>query len=310
MGVRNELWRYSQIVPTHDIIIADISNWDKNNNILMGRLYNYLGENFRWMANGELYLTGYRAGDFNLSMEIKKSFEWEKGVASWLISGSIINRQPSFWYEQWGGNHFEWYNDLNKEFRIDIGTSFIYPTRNTELKLNYAIIDNYTGFDEYAMPFQHQGGLSVAAITAKKEFIAWKFHLNMDILAQKSSNTEILDLPLFSTRTAGFFEHLFRFKKTNGRLNTQLGIEVFYHTLYNSYAYMPVTGRFYNQSLVKTGNYPFINAFLNLKLKRTRIFVMFDHLNSGFLSYNYLLTPSYPLNVRMLRYGLAWTFYN
>ena len=310
VGVRNELFRYSQIVPTHDTTIADTSSWNKNNNVLVGRLYNNVGERFRWMANGELYLTGYRAGDFNLSGEIRKSFGWEKGTASWLITGSIINREPSFWYEQWGGNHFEWHNDLDKEFRIDVGTSFIYPARKTELKLNYAIIDNYTGFDEYAIPFQHQGGLSVAALMVKKEFKAWKFHLSTDILVQQSSNTDILDLPLLTTRSAGFFEHLFRFKQTNGRLNTQLGVDVIYHTLYHAYAYMPATGRFYNQSLVKTGNYPFINVFLNLKLKRTRIFIMFDHVNSGLMSYNYLLTPYYPLNIRMLRYGLAWTFYN
>ncbi len=310
VGVRNELFRYSQIVPTHDTTIADTSSWNKNNNVLVGRLYNNVGEKFRWMANGELYLTGYRAGDFNLSGEIRKSFGWEKGTASWLITGSIINREPSFWYEQWGGNHFEWHNDLDKEFRIDVGTSFIYPARKTELKLNYAIIDNYTGFDEYAIPFQHQGGLSVAALMVKKEFKAWKFHLSTDILVQQSSNTDILDLPLLTTRSAGFFEHLFRFKQTNGRLNTQLGVDVIYHTLYHAYAYMPATGRFYNQSLVKTGNYPFINVFLNLKLKRTRIFIMFDHVNSGLMSYNYLLTPYYPLNIRMLRYGLAWTFYN
>ena len=310
VGVRNELFRYSQIVPTHDTTIADTSSWNKNNNVLVGRLYNNVGEKFRWMANGELYLTGYRAGDFNLSGEIRKSFGWKKGTASWLITGSVINREPSFWYKQWGGNHFEWHNDLDKEFRIDIGTSFIYPARKTELKLNYAIIDNYTGFDEYAIPFQHKGGLSVAALMVKKEFKAWKFHLTTDILVQQSSNTDILDLPLLTTRSAGFFEHLFRFKQTNGRLNTQLGVDVIYHTLYHAYAYMPATGRFYNQSLVKTGNYPFINIFLNLKLKRTRIFIMFDHVNSGLMSYNYLLTPSYSLNIRMLKYGLAWTFYN
>ncbi len=310
VGIRNELHRYSQIIPTHDSTKADTSVWNKMNNVLVGRLYNNVGEKFGWMANGELYLTGFRAGDFNLSGEIKKSFGWEKGTASWLITGSIINRKPSFWYGQWGGNHFEWYNDMNKELRVDVGTSFIYPARKTELKLNYAIIDNYTGFDENAMPFQHSGGLSVAAMVVQKEFITWKFHFNFDILVQKSSNMEVLDLPLFTTRSAGFFEHMLRFKQTNGKLNTQLGIEVFYHTLYHSYAYMPATGRFYNQSQEMTGDYPFVNLFLNLKLKRTRIFLMFDHINSGLLSYNYLLTPSYPLNIRMLRYGLAWTFYN
>jgi hypothetical protein len=115
---------------------------------------------------------------------------------------------------------------------------------------------------------------------------------------------------LATIRATGYFEHLFNFKNTNGQLNTQIGAEVLYHTLYNPYSYMPATGRFYRQDQVQTGNYPFINVFLNLKLRRTRIFLMFDHINSGLMGYNYYMVPTYPMNIRMFRYGLAWTFYD
>ncbi len=73
---------------------------------------------------------------------------------------------------------------------------------------------------------------------------------------------------------------------------------------------MPATGRFYRQDLVTSGNYPFLNVFLNVKLKRARIFLMYDHLNSGWMGYDYFMIPHYPQNARMLRYGIAWTFYN
>ena len=116
--------------------------------------------------------------------------------------------------------------------------------------------------------------------------------LTTDLLIQKSSNAEVLDLPLAAVRATGYFEHLFNFKKTNGQLNTQMGAEVLYHTLYHPYSYMPATGRFYRQDQVQTGNYPFINVFLNLKLRRTRIFVMFDHVNSGFMGIRLLYDPN------------------
>jgi hypothetical protein len=73
---------------------------------------------------------------------------------------------------------------------------------------------------------------------------------------------------------------------------------------------MPSTGRFYRQENFETGNYPFLNVFLNIKLRRTRIFVMVDHINSGLMGYEYYMIPAYPQNVRMLRYGIAWTFYD
>lgn len=310
VGLRNEIFRYSQIIPTHGTMFADTVVWNRSNNVLVGRLYNNIGDKFRWIATGELFLTGDRAGDFNLNGEISKSFDWKKGRASWLITGGIANRQPSFWYEQWGGNNFKWNNNFNKEFRIDLGSAFSYPARKAELKFNYAIIDNYTDFDTRALPSQNSGGLSVAALTVRKELRAWKFHLATDVIIQKSSNTDVLDLPLVTVRSAGYFEHLFRFKQTGGRLNTQLGVDVTYHTLYHPYSYMPATGRFFRQDQANTGNYPFLNVFLNFKVKRTRVFIMFDHVNSGFMGFNYDMISSYPMNIRMFRYGLAWTFYD
>jgi hypothetical protein len=310
VGLRNELFRYSQIVPTQSIPASEVRNWNKSNNVIVGRLFNDIGEKFRWTATGELFFTGYRVGDFSLKGLISESFLWKKGPARWDITGGVENIQPSFWFEQWGGNIFEWHNNFLKEFRIDLGTRYSYPARKTDLKFNYAIIDNYTDFNTYALPSQHTGGLSVASLTVSKEFIAWKFHFSTDLLIQESSNPDILNLPLFTTRTAGFFEHLFRFKQTNGKLNVQLGADVTYHTNYYAYSYMPATGRFYRQDLIKTGNYPFINVFLNLKIKRTRFLLMYDHVNHGLMGNNYFMVPSYPMNVRMLRYGLAWTFYN
>jgi hypothetical protein len=313
-GIRNEIFKFYSIVPVPYVFHANQSVYNRTNNTLVGRLFNNIGDKFRWVATGELVVTGYRTGDFNLNGEIAKSFDWKKGRASWLITGGIANRLPSFWYERWGGNHFKWNNNLSKELRMDIGSDFSYPARKAEIKINYAIIDNYTDFDTLALPSQHSGGLSVASLMVKKELRVWKFHLASDVMVQKSSNADVLDLPLVAVRSAGYFEHLFRFKSTGGKLNTQLGADVTYHTLYHAYSYMPATGRFFRQDKVTTGNYPFINLFFNFKVQRTRVFIMLDHINAGMMGekirYNYDMIPNNPMNIRMFRYGLAWTFYD
>jgi hypothetical protein len=314
VGIRNELLKFSYFVPVRFPYNANTSVSNRVSNVLIGKLYNSIGEKFRWIATGELYLTGYRAGDFDLNGEIAKTFNFKKGIAAWLITGSLQNTQPSFWFDQWGGNNIEWNNDFRKEFRIDLGTSFNYPARKTELKFNYAIIKNYTDFDTTKLPSQFSGALSVASVTLKKEVHLWKFHIASDIIVQKSSNFRILDLPLVTTRSAAYFEHLFRFAKTGGKLNAQLGADLTYNTVYHPYSYFPATGRFYRQDRITAGDYPFINLFLNLKIKRTRIFVMFDHVNAKLMGqsirYNYYMVPDYPMNGRMLRYGLSWTFYD
>ena len=310
VGIRDEILKFFSIIPIRYTLqpISGISN--RNSNILIGRLYNNIGEKFGWLATGELYLTGYRVGDFNLNGQISKSFDWKKGRASWLLTGSVMNRQPSYWYQLWGGNNFEWRKNLHKEFRIDVGSVFKYPARKTELKINYAIIKNYTDFDTTAHPSQYSGGLSVASATLKNELKAWKFHFASDIIIQKSTNSNILDLPLATVREAAYFEHRFKFNKTGGRLSLQLGADVTYNTLYHPYAYMPATGRFYRQDNVLAGDYPYVNVFLNFKVKRTRVFIMFDHVNYGLSGSQYDMVPTYQMNTRMLRYGLSWTFYD
>jgi hypothetical protein len=310
VGIRDEILTFSYIIPTRYTLHATSGGSNRNSNVLIGRLYNNIGDKFRWLARGELYLTGYRAGDFNLNGEISKSFDWKKGRASWLLTGSMMNRQPSFWYQQWGGNNIEWNKSLSKEFRIDVGSTFRYPARKTELKFNYAIIKNYTDFDTTAHPSQYSAGLSVASVTLKNELRAWKFHLASDVIIQKSTNSNILDLPLATVREAAYFEHLFKFAKTGGRLSFQLGADVIYNTKYHPYSYMPATGRFYRQDKVIAGDYPYVNIFLNFKVKRTRFFIMFDHANYGLSGSKYDMVPTYPMNTRMLRYGLSWTFYD
>jgi hypothetical protein len=317
-GIRNEILNYFQYftrdIPKQALTAGDAVKWKQVNNALVGRLYNGIGEKFKWFATGELYLSGYKAGDFNLNGEIVKSFDLKKGRAAWLITGGILNRQPSFWFSHWQSNNFIWNENLKKEFRTDLGSAILYPARRTSIKFNYTVIKNYTDFDTTASPSQFSGGLSVAALTVSKGMKAWKFHLDTDVILQKSTNDAILDLPLATVRSAGYFEHLFRFKKTGGKLLTQVGVDVTYNTLYHPYSFMPATGRFYRQENSEAGNYPFVNAFLNFKLKRTRVFIMFDHLNYGKMgtknANNYDMVPGYPMNITMFRFGLAWTFYN
>ncbi len=309
-GIRHEYHKYGQIVPTFDTNVVDTMSLRHNNIALLGKLYNDIGDNFRWEADGELYLSGYRSGDFLINGEITKRFDFRKGEATWTVTGSMANSQPSFWYSHWGSNHFVWDNNMDKEFRTDVGSSFSFPARNFEVDFRYAIIDNYTYFGNEATPTQYAKPLSVTSLTVSKRMAFWKFHFDNDLLLQVSGAPEVVDLPLVSVRSTFYFQHLFRFESTGGRLNTQIGAEVTYYTEYSPYAYMPSTNLFYTQTDYTAGNYPFIDVFLDLNLKRARIFIMYDHVNQGMMGYNYYHVPFYPLNIRMLRYGLAWTFYN
>jgi len=312
-GLRNENFWFSQIIP-EEINIADTASWFRGNNVLIGSFSNNIGKKINWTVDGEMFIDRYRKGDYILNGVATKSFDFSKGKMDLSFTGKISNKTPAFWYNQWGGNNFKWNNDFNKELRTEFGSKVAYPARNFDFRFNFAIIDNYLDFDTLALPSQYGSKLTVMSAAVRKDFNFWKIHLVPDINIQKSNNTEILDLPLATIRTTAYFDHMFYFKNTNGKLYTQFGIDVVYHTLYHAYSYMPATGRFFRQSSTEIGNYPFVNVFLNLKVQRTRFFFLFDHANYGIMNsnimYNYEMVPSYPWNIRRFTFGIAWTFYN
>jgi hypothetical protein len=309
-GIRHELHRYGQIVPGDTLNGQDTIRFGHQNVAVTGRLENRIGEKFGWVAYGDLYIGGYRAGDFDLSGEIAKDFTMKKGTSVIAIDGSVSLTTPSVWYTGWGSNNFKWDFDAAREFRIESGFGFRYPERKMSAGFRYSLVDNYSYFGTDALPAQHTGTLSVAAATIDKTITLGGFNLGATALVQQSSNSDVLSLPLVALRSALWYYHDIHFAITGGRMQVEAGVELFLHTPYKASAYMPATGRYYNQADYEVGGYPFMNAFINAKIKRTRIMLSFDHVNQGLTGINYFLLPRYPLNTRMFRYGLAWTFYD
>jgi len=56
------------------------------------------------------------------------------------------------------------------------------------------------------------------------------------------------------------------------------------------------------------GNYPFIDFFINARIKPVRIFIKIDHITQGYLGNNYTLTPGYLQNDRAFKFGINWLF--
>jgi hypothetical protein len=115
----------------------------------------------------------------------------------------------------------------------------------------------------------------------------------------------VLRLPLLAMKTSNFWEQsLFK-----GALIVQLGIDFYITTPYIGNAYMPATGVFFLQNTETIGGYPFADAFLSFRIKRTRLFGSY---NNGFAIFNsnYFTAADYPTKPGYLRFGLAWTFYD
>lgn len=313
MGITNELNVYSQVRPTHDTIsFSDTLKWNESSNAIIGSLSNRIGLGFGWNASGKLYFTGIKSGDMILKGNINTLIGKGKWASEIYGRGAFINQGPSFWQNSWGGNHFEWDNNFDKELRINIGGGYKIPGVYLDLSIDYSLITNYIYFNSDALPQQHDGSISVLTLRANKLFKFWKFRLDNLLLLQQTSHPDIISLPFLAAKSSFYFDHLFYFKMTDGRLGFQMGVEGIYNTAYMADNYNPVTGFYYNQDITETGNYPYLNAFINLKIKRTRLFVAFKHVNYGIkgMGYGYNHVPGYKLPTRMFMYGISWTFYD
>ncbi|MFO7574025.1 MAG: putative porin [Bacteroidales bacterium] len=313
-GIKHEYHNHMQMIPVlfaNDSIGQGAVSWNHHNVAVIGRIENRIGSKFGWQADGTLFFGGNRTGDLEVTGEAIRDFNLNKGKSELALRGGFSRITPSVWFMRWGSNHFKWSTDMeNREFSVTTGAAYSYPGRLFEVEFNYSIIDNFTYFDRDALPAYHGGALSVAALTVDKTFRAGGFRFGTRLLLQQSSNRSVLDLPLATARGALWYDRNIHFEITGGNLHIETGVEAFIHTPYYAMAYMPATGRYYNQDTEEIGGYPFVNLFLNAKIKRTRIMLCFDHINHGFTGNNYFLLPRYPLNVRVFRYGIAWTFYD
>jgi hypothetical protein len=315
-GIRHEYHSHAQVMPVFisfpaDSVYGDTLTWNHYNLAVTGCIGNRIGTRFGWKAEGDLFFGGRRAGDFDIKGEIFKDFSLSKGDASLIIDGNISLVTPPVWFSRWGSNNFYWdIGNEGREFAIAAGAEFRHPARLFEAGIRYTVIDNFNYFDTDAMPAWHEGALSIAAVTLDKTIRFGGFRFGNTLLLQQTSNKDILNLPLATLRSAFWFDRNIHFRLTDGYMHIETGVEAFIHTSYRAMSYMPATGRYFNQSEVTVGEYPFVNVFLNAKIKRTRILLCFDHVNWGITGKNYYLVPYNPMNTRILRYGLAWTFYD
>ena len=297
----------------HEFIHRTISSdWlrfmsDYENNISVGgMLSKNEGKAIRYNASGQVILVGKRIGDFDVKGNLSTTFRILKDIMSLSAGAFFGSNSQDFFVQNYYSNHFNWKNDFDKTLNLKINARVSLTKTGVSVGFNMANITNFIYFDQNALPAQYGGNLQVMAFDATANLKLWKVHWDNKLAYQVSSNREILPLPDFAVYTNMYFKTTM-FKV----LMTQLGVSCRYHTAYYAPRYMPATGQFYLQNEEKIGNYPQMNVYLNMHLKRARIYVQYAHWNKGlFGGNNFFLMPDYPMNPGTFQVGVAWAFYD
>ncbi|OFZ08502.1 MAG: hypothetical protein A2322_03550 [Bacteroidetes bacterium RIFOXYB2_FULL_39_7] len=100
-----------------------------------------------------------------------------------------------------------------------------------------------------------------------------------------------------------------QFELVKNVLTAQFGADATFNTRYYAPAYSPALGIFHNQNDREIGNYPYIDAFVNLQWKRTSIFVKYINATQGWPDSDYFSAYRYIRPVTAIKFGIHWPFY-
>lgn len=272
-----------------------------------GQIFKNLGENFKWNAGAKIYFQGYRTGDTELTGEMISQFRIRKDTAGLFAHGGAYLVTSDFFTQRYYSNHFIWNNRFDPVQTYKIGGGVSVPTRRLTLSAESKLINKYVFWNTQALPQQSNEFIQLLEFKLKKHLSLWNLHSKNTVLYQLSSHQDVIPIPEWFVYSSNYFENtLFKV------LFFQIGFDFRYTTSWYAPSYMPASGQFYMQKERKVGDYPLFDVFLNLQLKRARIFVKVDHVNEGFFpsSRDYFHTVHYPMNPRTLRFGVSWNFYD
>ncbi|MDE6717717.1 MAG: putative porin, partial [Muribaculaceae bacterium] len=272
-----------------------------------GRIEKTKGSILRYNANARFGLLGDAAGELSVEGAILTNFKLGKDIVSVAAEGFFRNTSPSWLLRHYVSNHFVWENDFGKTRSFRVGGNLFIPWTDTRIKAGVENIQNYVFFNSSSLPEQYGGSVQIfsASIEQKLHFGIWNW--NNTVTYQATSNADVIPLPALALYSNMFID--FEAFKV---LRMQIGIDCDYYTRYRGLDYQPATMQFHVQgeNPVEVGNFAFANVYLNARIKKTRFFIVWSHVNQGLFGSNYFALPHYPANPRQLKLGLSIDFAN
>ena len=290
----------------HTISWQGQTNAEYNNSYVGGsiRTNPYLQFPITFNAEGKFWLTGYNQADYKVKGQLSLDIQ---NIA--LDAGALFQAyEPQITQSFFLGNHNFWDYSFNKTFVNTLSAGI----RTRRLKNNYyltvkqQLVNNFIYFDSTFTAQQEAKAISITTINFKKKFTFWKLHLDNNITAQFTNNSEALRIPQLVSNNSLYFQG-FMFKKA---MYAQIGVGFFYYSDIKANTYDPETKQWYIQNNVSIGNYPLFNAFINGHVRQFSFTLKMEHVSEGFFGNRYYASPHNPLDGRVFRLGIAWKFFN
>jgi len=287
-----------------------------------GQLSKTQGKTLHYGVTAETWFLGKDVGQLKVDASADLNFPLFGDTVTLAADAFFHRTNPTFYFRHFQSRHFWWDNDnLSQTLHSRLQATLSYQKTRTKLRFAVDELHNYTYFAQsYTINTDftrtantvnvEQSGSAINLLTAEltQDFTFGPLNWESVVTWQRTSNADVIPLP-----SLNIYTNLYLRFKIARVLKCDFGADMRYFTDYYAPDYSPALGQFAVQSQtdkVKIGNYPLINVYANFHLKQARFFIMMSHINAGSGSKNYFFVPHYPLNERMLFFGLSWNFFN
>lgn len=270
-----------------------------------GRLAKQQGSIIRYSGDARVGIAGAKAGEVYASGTFDLRFRLRNDTTQLRAYADFSNRKPSYFLRNYVSNHFIWKNEFGKTRRLRFGGIIEFPLTRTRIEAGLENAQNLIYFNSDGVPEQHGGNVQVFSASLHQDVKLGIFNWQNRVTYQKSSNQHVIPLPEVTVFSNMFL--LFRV----ATLHAQIGFDCTYMTRYSALGYNPAIMSFTNCWDGMVGNYPMVDAYANLKLKKVKFYVLFSHVNQGlFGGSGYFSALHYPMNPRRFLFGLCVDFAN
>ena len=295
---------------------------NENNISIGGQLIKSQGRTLHYNAMGELWTIGEDAGQLKLDFNTDLNFRLLGDTVTLAAHAHFYRLNPTYYQRHYHSKHFWWdNNDLSKETRTRIEGLFSYRKTKTSLRVAIEEIQNYTYLSmsylnedavrKYLTANMLQNSSNINLLTAQlhQSFKLGPLNWENVVTYQNSSDKEVLPVPMVN-----IFTNLYLGFKIAHVLTVELGACATYFTEYEAPDFCPQLNQYAVQenpdSRVTLGNFPFVDVYANMHLKRARFFILMNNMAGSFGNKKQFLTPHYPLNDGVMHIGVSWNFFN